>query len=242
MKVLKYKNYEALSQAVAEKMVLQIHSKPNSVFCLASGSSPLETYKCFVELVQKNNVDYSQCVFVGLDEWLGIKPEDAGSCHYFLTKNVFEPLNVAPENSYLFDGLTKNPAAECQRIKQAIIENNGIDLIIVGIGMNGHIGFNEPGVAIENYVHVVDLDSVTQTVGQKYFEEPTLLKKGITIGLQFFLEAKSAILMANGPKKADIIQQTIEGKITTAVPSTIIRQHQNAVVMLEEAAAGNLVE
>lgn len=242
MKVLKYKNYEALSQAVAEKMVLQINSKPKSVFCLASGNSPLEAYKCFVELVQKNNIDYSQCVFVGLDEWLGIKPEDTGSCHYFLTKNVFEPLKVTPENNYLFDGLTKNPEAECQRIRQGIIENKGIDLIIVGIGMNGHIGFNEPGVTIDNDVHVVDLDSVTQTVGQKYFEEPMVLKKGITIGLQIFLEAKNAVLMADGSKKADIIKRTIEGEITTAVPSTIIRQHHNAVVMLEEAAAGNLIE
>jgi len=241
MNLLKYKNYEALSEAVAEKMILQIISKPNTVFCLASGNSPLKAYEYFVEKVQKQNIDYSQCVFIGLDEWVGITPDDTGSCHYFLTKNVFEPLNVPTENIYLFDGLAKNLEAECQRINQAIIENNGIDLIIVGIGMNGHIGFNEPGIAIDNYVHVVDLDSVTQTVGQKYFDKPMLLKKGITVGLQFFLEAKNALLMANGSKKAAIIKQTIEGEITTAVPSTIIQLHRNALVMLDEEAAGNLV-
>lgn len=241
MDILKYKNYDALSEAVALQMVNQLISKPDTVFCLASGNTPLKAYEYFVEKVKNSTIDYSQCVFIGLDEWIGIAPDDSGSCHYFLTKNVFEPLTIATEKSYLFDGLSKNLEAECKRISQVIEENNGIDLIIVGVGMNGHIGFNEPGALIDKLVHVVNLDNTTQTVGQKYFDKPMELNKGITIGLRSFLEAKNALLIANGAKKATIIKQTIEGEITPMVPSTIIQLHRSAVVMLDEEAAGDLI-
>lgn len=240
MDILKYKNYDALSEAVALQMVNQIISKPDTVFCLASGNTPLKAYEYFVEKVKKETIDYSRCVFFGLDEWIGISPDDTGSCHYFLTKNVFEPLGIANENIYLFDGLSKNPEAECDRISRAI-EKNGIDLIVVGIGMNGHIGFNEPGSLIGNKVQIVALDRVTQTVGQKYFDKPMLLKKGITIALRSFLDAKKALLIANGAQKASIIQQTIEGEVNITIPSTIIQLHKNASVMIDDEAAACLI-
>ena len=117
-----------------------------------------------------------------------------------------------------------------------ISQKGGIDFMIVGVGLNGHIGFNEPGVSFDYYSHIINLAEMTLNVGQKYFDVPTTLHQGITLGLQHFLESKTAILMADGIKKADIIQKTFEEEITNNVPSTIIRKHKNAIVMLDEEA------
>jgi glucosamine-6-phosphate isomerase len=237
MQTLIYNSFEALSEAVADKMVKILTEKPNAVFCLASGSSPGLAYQYFVKKVLNNNIDYSKCTFIGLDEWIGIPPNDSGSCHYFLQENIFKPLNINKNQINLFDGLSDNLEEECNKTDQLIRQKNGIDLIIVGIGLNGHIGFNEPGISPDKNSHVIELDELTKTIGQKYFDKPTQLSKGITIGLAHFMEAREAILMANGIKKAAIIHETVNGKIDINVPSTIIQTHKNAFVMVDEEAA-----
>lgn len=240
MEVLVFKDYEALSAAAANQMLDLIRSDPYAVLCLASGSSPLRAYQCFADAVQKEQLDCSKCTIIALDEWLGVSPEDSGSCHYFLSENLLNPLNIPTRNVHLFDGLTTDPEAECEKINRFITQIGGIDLMIVGVGMNGHIGFNEPGTPTDNYAHVIDLDEITRTVGQKYFDKPTLLQKGITMGLRNLLEAKKAILMANGSKKAEIIHKTVEGKVSTELPSSIMQNHTNALIMIDEEAAGKL--
>ena len=238
MNVIVYKNYEELSEAVAEKILLQISSKPDSVFCLASGNSTELCYQILVQKIVEKSVDISKCSFVGLDEWVGIPPTNSGSCHYFFDKHLFGPLSVDSSQIIVFDGMSDNLEEECEKMDRAIKQKGGIDFMIVGVGMNGHIGFNEPGVSIDYYSHVIQLDEVTQSVGQKYFDSPTKLQNGITLGLKYFLEAKTAVMMANGAKKADIIKKTLEGKVDVSIPSTIIQSHQNAVVAIDEAAFG----
>ncbi|HRQ52474.1 MAG TPA: glucosamine-6-phosphate deaminase, partial [Agriterribacter sp.] len=184
--------------------------------------------------------DFSSCTFIGLDEWVGIPPGNEGSCAFFFRTHVFEQLNFSPPRIHLFNALSENPAQECAAMDKVIFENGGIDLMLVGIGMNGHIGFNEPGVSFDLYSHVIRLDETTTSVGQKYFKEVTALHQGITLGLKHLMESKKVLLLANGNKKAGIIQSVIEGEITNAVPASIIRQHTNSIVMLDKEAADML--
>lgn len=236
-----FKDYEELSQRAADTIIDCIKNKPNAVLCLATGDTPKLTYKYLVEKISKDNIDVSGCTFIGLDEWVGISPQTAGSCHHFLQENIFRPLNIKAIKVHLFDAMSEDFAGECKKMNNAIVDHNGIDLMVVGVGMNGHIGFNEPGVAIDSYAHVIDLDETTRSVGQKkYFDVPVTIGRGITLGLQNFLEAKHAVMLANGVKKAPIIKATVEEPIGTKVPSTLIRMHKHSTLMIDEEAASML--
>ena len=237
MQISVYRDYQTLSFQAAERIIEMIREKPGAVLCLAAGDTPRLTYDTLAARAASENIDFSQCIFVGLDEWVGIPPENEGSCHYFLQKHLFEPLRISSDQIHLFDALTSDLNDECRKMNQLISTLGGIDLMLVGIGMNGHIGFNEPGASPERYAHVVNLDEATQTVGQKYFRQPTVLQQGITLGLKHLLEARKVILIANGAKKAGVIKQTIEGPITPELPATILRMHPNSEVMLDEEAA-----
>ena len=127
------------------------------MICLASGQTPRLTCKLFAEKALQQKIDLSRITFIGLDEWVGIPPENEGSCHYFFQHKIFEPLHFSPVTDYLFNAMSANLEKECQKMDKVIAEKGGIDLMIVGIGMNGHIGFNEPGVSFDNYSHVIDL-------------------------------------------------------------------------------------
>ncbi|MES1219892.1 MAG: 6-phosphogluconolactonase, partial [Bacteroidota bacterium] len=131
-------------------------------------------------------------------------------------------------------------AQECKKMDEVIFEKGGIDLMIVGVGMNGHIGFNEPGVSFDNYSHVIDLDEMTITVGQKYFKGPVVLKQGITVGLKHLMQSKRVFMMANGAKKAEVIKTALEGEISNSFPASIMRTHPQGYVIIDEDAASLL--
>ena len=149
-------------------------------------------------------------------------------------------MRIAPSKIHLFDGESSDPAIECRKMDEYIRQVGGIDLMLVGVGMNGHIGFNEPGVPEGLHAHVVDLDETTQSVGQKYFKQRTTLLKGITLGFGNIIESRRVIMMASGKKKANIIQRALERPITTEVPASVIRRHSQHVVMLDREAASAL--
>ncbi|MEO6719905.1 MAG: glucosamine-6-phosphate deaminase [Ferruginibacter sp.] len=235
-----YKDYEELSHYAAAAIIDFVKTNPLAVLCFATGDSPRLTYKLIVEAAQAKKVDFSKCSFTALDEWVGISPENEGSCHHFLETNIFKPLQIEAANIHLFDALSDDLANECRKMDQLIQEKGGIDLMLVGVGMNGHIGFNEPGTLIDQYSHVVNLDDTTQKVGQKYFKEATQLKQGITLGLKHFLQSKKTIMLASDSKKAGIMKQVIKGEISTAVPASVIRMHLNAEIMIDEEAAALL--
>ena len=232
-----FKNYTELSDQVSNAIIDLVKEKPTAVLCLASGDTPKLTYADLVRKSAEQHIDFSQCTFIGLDEWVGIPPDNQGSCHYFLHHHLFSPLRIALSQVHVFDALSKNLDEECSKMDKTIKEKGGIDLMLVGIGMNGHIGFNEPGVSFDLYAHVIELDETTQAVGQKYFNSKMILPKGITLGLKHFLEARKAILIANGNKKAGIIQKAVKGIIGTEIPASIIQQHSNGWAMIDEEAA-----
>jgi glucosamine-6-phosphate isomerase len=240
MQINIYNNYETLSFHVADQITALVSQKPDAVLCFASGDTPKLAYASMRERAMDDHVDFKNCTFIGLDEWVGIPPDNEGSCHYFLQQNIFKPLNIAQNCIYLFDALVADIASECRKMDTLISRKDGIDLMIVGIGMNGHIGFNEPSESFTQYSHVVDLDEATKVVGQKYFRQPTVLTRGITLGLNHVLQAKKVILIANGIKKADIIRRALEEEVTPHLPASIMRNHANGWVMIDDEAASSL--
>ena len=242
MQVKIFTDHQSLSESVATEVVALINSKPEAVICFASGETPRLACRKLVEKIRNEKTDISRCSFIGLDEWVGIPPENEGSCHYFFKHELIEPLSIPSQQFHLFDAMSDQLGEECLKMDRLIAEKNGIDLIIVGIGMNGHIGFNEPGVLFTNYSHVIDLDETTRTVGQKYFKTQQTLDKGITLGLQHLLDSRKAILMANGSKKAAVIKKTIEDQVTNDFPASIMQSHPNGFVMIDEEAAADLVQ
>ena len=235
-----YKNYHELSLAAANEIASLVKSKPTAVLCLASGDTPRLTCKLLAEKAAEEHINFSQCTFIGLDEWVGIPPENEGSCHYFFKHNLFDRINFSPANIHLFNALTDEPLKECAKLDKLIFEKGGIDLIIVGVGMNGHIGFNEPGVSFDLFAHVINLDDITIAVGQKYFSKPVALKQGITLGLKHLMQARKAILMANAVKKAEVIKRALEEPVSNLFPAGIITMHPNGMVMIDEEAASLL--
>jgi glucosamine-6-phosphate isomerase len=235
-----YKDYHQLSDAAAVEIIELVKQKPDAVLCLASGETPRLTCRLLTEKVRQQKVDMSQCTFIGLDEWVGIPPSNEGSCRYFFHHELLGPLNFLESQVHLFDGISSNLEEECVKMDSVIFERGVIDLMIVGIGMNGHIGFNEPGVSFNNYSHVINLDETTITVGQKYFKEGAILKQGITLGLKHLQDAKKVLLLANGIKKAEVIKKKVEGEVTTNFPASIMQTHSNGFVMIDEEAASLL--
>lgn len=235
-----YHNHEEQSNSAAELMIETIINKPGAVITLATGDSPKRAYQHFVEKVIQHGVDISQVFFAGLDEWVDVAPTNPGSCHFFLHQYIFSPLKLAASQYQLFKSAGDTAEADCQQMNQALAAKGGIDLMVVGVGMNGHIGFNEPGASLENEAHVAQLEPVTLQVGQKYFDGKTPIQKGMTLGLKQVMGARALLAMANGEKKASIMQTALEGTISNQVPISLIRQHINGIVMLDEAAASLL--
>lgn len=231
---------ELLARSAAGNILDLVSIKPNAVICIASGDTPRLTNKYVVEGAKEHGIDFSRVQFISLDEWVGVPRSNTGSCYYFLNETIFEPLAIKESNIHFFDATAIDLTTECERINKAITDLNGIDLIILGIGVNGHIGFNEPGVSPELLEHVINLDPITLQVGQKYFAESATLQKGISLGIGRIMQSKMAILMATGSKKAAIIKKTLEEKVSTTVPASYMQAHSNSFVLLDKESAALL--
>lgn len=232
-----FDDYDSLSEAAAELILQIVERKPEAVLCFATGNSPVGTYKALARLAKERGTDFSQCFCFGLDEWLGVPPENSGSCHYLLFEQVFRPLGIKEEQTHLFNGLTTDVATECRIMNGEIEHAGGIDCMLVGIGLNGHIGFNEPGVDVTLEAHDQELHGSTLASGQLYFNEPTAISKGITLGMAQVMKARCLLMLANGNSKAAIIQKACEGPVSNEVPASYIQQHRHAVLMIDKEAA-----
>ena len=242
MKISIYTNYEELSTAAADLVVAQLAAKPASLLCFPSGETPTGMLKQLVEYAEEGKIDFSECYFVGLDEWLGMDENREGSCKHYMYTHFFNLVAIRPEQIVFFDALTTNVDQECVRVNDFISAHQGLDLMIVGIGMNGHLGLNEPGTDFDTYAHRSSLDQVTVKVGQKYFKNDTVLKEGITLGLRHLKEAGKAVLIASGTKKAPIVAAALQGEVTINVPASILQGIPQAHIILDKAAASALKE
>ncbi len=235
-----FETYELLSEAAAKEILFVVKKKPTAVICLAGGDTPLRTYQILVRQAKEYHIDFSKVHFVGLDEWIGIPSSNSGSCQFFINKNIIAPLQIDANHLHLFNAMSNDLEAECRKMDGVISKLGGIDLMLVGIGMNGHVGFNEPGISFRLKSHVVELDQITTQVGQKYFKTEIELKKGITLGMQNLQEAKEVILLASGDKKSSIVKQMMEEEINEYLPASLIRAHANSKVFLDGASAHEL--
>lgn len=240
MKIISFKNYQLLSEFAVNEIAVAIKNDPSLVLCLASGDTPKLMVEVLVKKLQRENIDHSKITFIGLDEWVGMPSSNTGSCHYFFKSKLIEPLQLMPSQYFLFNAQANDLKNECLKMDEFIKEKKGIDIMLVGIGMNGHIGFNEPGTSFENLSHVIELDEITRSIGKKYFTEQVELTKGITIGFKHLLNTKKVFLMANGAKKAEVIKKTIEGPVTENFPASIMQKHENGFVIIDDEAASLL--
>jgi galactosamine-6-phosphate isomerase len=230
----------ALANHAANQILDCVRAKPDAVLCLTSGDTPRKTYHRIVALADQTRTDFSRVTVFALDEWLGIPTTSPGSCHYIVVENLLKPLSITAKQFHFFDGLATDPQSICDSINSKLLQLGGLDLIFVGVGLNGHVGLNEPGTSTRLHAHISELDQQTIDIGQKYFTEKTILTKGLTIGLADFLHAKTAIAIACGKKKAAIMKRALEGEISNAVPVSLIRQHKNGFVLLDHEAAQDL--
>jgi glucosamine-6-phosphate isomerase len=231
-----YPTYEALSRAAADLINDYVRKKNDALICIASGHTPIGVFQCLIKDVRSGKLDITRCSFLSLDEWIGIDPADAGSCLSMLKKDFFGPLNLPVSQTNFFNVLAPDLDQECSRINQLVEAAGGIDVMLVGVGTNGHIGMNEPGTSFYSYAHVGDLAEETKTVGQKYFSKKTKLDKGMTLGLGHLMEAKLPIVMASGEKKAVIMHRALTEQPTEEIPVTIVQLIDQGYVMLDEAA------
>jgi glucosamine-6-phosphate isomerase len=231
------KNYADLSKATAELIINYIKSKEDSLICLASGHTPIGVFQELQKAIQANQVDLSKCTFLSLDEWLNIDPADPGSCLSMLQKDCFSPLGIKSNQIEFFDVSVTDLQKECNRINALIESYGGLDIMLVGVGTNGHIGMNEPGTSFNSYAHISELAEETKSVGQKYFQKNTSLSLGITLGLNHLREAKLPIVMANGTKKATIIAKGLQGIATEVIPLSVVHLIPQVYIMLDQEAA-----
>jgi glucosamine-6-phosphate isomerase len=229
-----------LARHAAQHIAAIARAKPGALLCVASGETPIPTYRELARLQQTGEVDVSQCRFVGLDEWVGLGPMDEGSCGWYLYRDLFTPLGLRPDQIHYFDAKAADLPAECARIDALIASNGGLDLLLVGVGTNGHIALNEPGTPFGLGCHVGPLTAETIEVGQKYFTRPTALTAGITVGLRHLTEARDVMVLATGPRKAAILHTALTGPVTEQVPASIVQGKPNVGMWADESAAGML--
>jgi glucosamine-6-phosphate isomerase len=233
-------SYDLMSARVANDIADIVNEKQQPLVCVASGDSPKGLYKEWKLQQEKRMIDVHDWNFIALDEWIGLGENDEGSCRYMLNKDLFVPLKIGGEKICAFNGKTTNTNEECERVENYIIEHAGIDVAILGLGMNGHIGLNEPGTSPVLYSHVSAIHPVTNAVGQKYFSKPQSLTQGIKLGIATLLKAKHLLLIVSGQKKAGILQKALEEEVTEEVPASLFRDHPGFKVYADKEAASLL--
>lgn len=232
MNLTKASGYKDLSRKAANVISAQVILKPNSVLGLATGSTPIGTYEQLIEWYQKGDVDFSRTVSVNLDEYWGISPDNPQSYRYFMDKNFFTQVNIKPQNTHVPNGLSNDPEAECLRYEQLIADLGGIDLQLLGIGHNGHIGFNEPGNSFEKATHIVELNDTTRLANARFFESiEEVPARAVTMGIKSIMQSKKILLIANGSDKQDILQKALFGPVTPDVPASILQFHPDLTVV-----------
>jgi glucosamine-6-phosphate isomerase len=237
MKQIIYNNYNELSAKTAELIVSVVAEKPDALLCFPAGETSVGTFKHLAELNKKGKISFEKCRIVGLDEWAAIGPMKSENCFSFLKKHLFDHINYSVENLCFFDGEASDLKKECKKTDDFIRQFGPIDMILLGAGMNGHLGLNEPGTSFDLYSHIVDLDETTRIVGQKYFSGKANLTKGITLGMKHILNAKTMILQLNGNRKASVVKQLVESDVSPDFPASIIKSHPNSFLLMDKEAA-----
>ena len=242
MKIIRAKDYNDMSRKAANIISAQVILKPDSVLGLATGSSPIGIYEQLIKWYNKGDVDFGGCTTFNLDEYRGLTPDHDQSYHYFMHKNFFDAVNVPAERINLPDGAQLDAERECKRYDAAIKAAGGIDLQLLGIGNDGHIGFNEPNEAFELGTHCVDLKEETIEANKRFFDGNADLvpKQAYTMGIKTIMQARKVLMVANGKGKADIVKKAFFGPVTPEVPASILQMHPDFILVGDEEALSEI--
>lgn len=237
MRIYQAKDYSEMSRKAANIISAQIIMKPNAVLGLATGSTPIGTYRQLIDWYQKGDLDFSDIRTVNLDEYKGLSADNEQSYAFFMRANLFDKVNIRKENTYIPNGLETDIAFECERYNAIIRNLGGIDLQLLGIGGNGHIGFNEPGEAFEKETHCVKLTDNTIQANARFFASiDEVPKYAYSTGIKNIMQAKSILLVTSGASKADALCKALFGPITPAVPASILQLHNSVSIVADEEA------
>lgn len=243
MKIYQTKNYQEMSRKAAAILSAQIIMKPDSVLGLATGSTPIGAYTQLIEWYREGDLDFSNIRTVNLDEYKGLSADNDQSYAYFMCKNLFDHVNIPKENTYIPNGLETDINKECTRYNSIIHSLGGIDLQLLGLGNNGHIGFNEPDNFFEKETHCVKLSDDTIRANARFFETPKDVPKyAYTTGIKNIMQARHILLIASGESKAEALYNAFFGPITPKVPASILQLHPHVSVVADEEALSIIKE
>ena len=241
MRIYACADYRAMSRRAASLIAAQVLLKPDCVLGLATGSTPVGLYRQLAEWHQQGDLSFAGVRSVNLDEYLGLAPDHEQSYRHFMQENLFDHINIRPENTHVPDGLAPDPEEECRRYNQIIAGLGGIDLQVLGMGHNGHIGFNEPEEAFELETHVVDLTQDTIRANARFFSSPDQVpRRAITMGIKSIMQARHILVVVSGADKADIVRRAFAGPVTPLVPASILQMHPHLSLVGDEAALSQL--
>ncbi|MDD3140167.1 MAG: glucosamine-6-phosphate deaminase [Lachnospiraceae bacterium] len=237
MKIYEARDYHDMSRKAANIISAQVIMKPDCVLGLATGSTPIGTYRQLIEWYSKGDVDFSETKTVNLDEYKGLSKTSEQSYYYFMHSNFFNHININPNNTYLPDGLAQNDAAECIRYERLIHSLGDVDLQLLGLGHNGHIGFNEPDTAFAKETHCVNLQESTIEANKQFFASyDDVPKQAFSMGIQTIMKSKKILILVSGESKADIVKDVFFGPIVPSVPGSILQMHNNVTLVADSAA------
>lgn len=237
MKIIRAKDYKDMSRKAANIISAQIIMKPNCVLGLATGSTPIGTYDQLVEWYNKGDLDFGEVTTVNLDEYKGLTRENDQSYYYFMNDKLFSRVNINKDRTFLPDGTEPDSDKACKDYNQIIASVGGVDLQLLGLGHNGHIGFNEPGMAFEAETHCVNLTESTMKANQRFFASmEDVPKQAYTMGIKTIMQAKKILIVISGEDKAQIVKEAFYGPITPKVQASVLQLHNDVTVVADEAA------
>ena len=241
MKVYIGKNYEEMSRIAANVLSAQVMMKPDCVLGLATGSTPIGTYKVLIERCAQGDLDFSQVKSINLDEYVGLSGEHDQSYRYFMNNNLFNHINIDKANTNVPNGLAEDVDAECARYNDVINTLGPIDIQVLGMGHNGHIGFNEPDDHFPLETHKVDLAQSTIDANARFFASADEVpRQALTMGIKTIMQAKKVLVVVSGKDKAEIVKKAFTGPVTPQVPASILQMHPDVILVADEAAASLL--
>lgn len=241
MKIIKAKDYNDMSRKAANIISAQVIMKPNCVLGLATGSTPIGTYAQLVDWYQKGDLDFSEVTTVNLDEYKGLTRENEQSYYYFMNENLFSKVNINLERTFLPDGTEPDSDKACRDYNKVIADVGGVDLQLLGLGHNGHIGFNEPGTAFEAETHCINLTESTMKANQRFFSSmEDVPRQAYTMGIKTIMQAKKILIVVSGADKAAIVKEAFFGPITPKVQASVLQLHNDVTLVADEAALSEI--
>ena len=238
-----FANPDALHEAAAQRIVHLLRQKPDAVLGLATGGTPVGIYRALVAAVRRGEVSFARVTTFNLDEYVGLPPDHPESYRFYMDHHLFRHIDIPPEQTHIPDGNAADLERECERYERLLQDAGRIDLMLLGLGHNGHIGFNEPGQVLHSKTHVAVLHPQTRKANARFFRSPDEVPtRAITMGLGSIFKAETILLVVKGADKADIVHRALTGPITTECPASLLQIHPRLVVMLDEGAAARFMQ